>query len=98
MATHSNPAATPPAVDPNLLRPPSEFDAGLNASTAWTEHLERTSTYQSLSDDEKEQPLEGRPARALYDFEGRADFRELYEFRAAVLWSGTMGSDALIGR
>ncbi|CCA73185.1 related to Sorting nexin 9 [Serendipita indica DSM 11827] len=68
---------TPPAVDNTFLRPGSEFDAGLNASTAWTEHLERTSTYQSVSDDEKEPVPEGRPARALYDFEGRADFREL---------------------
>lgn len=98
MSTESNPATTPPAVDTKILRPPSEFDAGLNASTAWTEHLERTSTYQSVSDDEKEEPLEGRPARALYDFEGRADFRELCEFQTGILSSCGMGSDALTGR
>ncbi|KAJ7640857.1 hypothetical protein DFH06DRAFT_1052595 [Mycena polygramma] len=55
-------------------RPHSDFDAGINASTAWTEHL------GSLSDEEPdaEEP-EGstRPARALYDFEGKSEFREL---------------------
>lgn len=80
------PAATPPAVNPNLLRPGSEFDAGINASSAWTEHLERQSTYQlSISDDENEDAastsIDGRPARALHDFEGREDFRELYASR-----------------
>jgi sorting nexin-9/18/33 len=76
---NAKPAATPPPVDAAIafIRPPSEFDAGFNASNAWTEHLERTSTYQSASDDEKESKVEGRPARALYDFEGRAEFREL---------------------
>ncbi|KAJ6588777.1 PX-domain-containing protein [Mycena capillaripes] len=56
-------------------RPHSEFDAGINASTAWTEHL------GSLSDEEPddEEAAEGttRPARALYDFEGKSEFREL---------------------
>lgn len=76
MDNHAAPAATPPPLDVASFRK-SEFDAGINASSAWTEHLERTSTYHSVSDDEKEQKIEGRPARALYDFEGRADFREL---------------------
>lgn len=76
MDNHAAPAATPPAVNVTSFRN-SEFDAGLNASSAWTEHLERTSTYQAVSDDEKEDKIQGRPARALYDFEGRADFREL---------------------
>jgi sorting nexin-9/18/33 len=75
MDNHASPAATPPAVNASFRN--SEFDAGLNASSAWTEHLERTSTYQAVSDDEKEDKIQGRPARALYDFEGRADFREL---------------------
>ncbi|KAJ7664277.1 hypothetical protein B0H17DRAFT_1091797 [Mycena rosella] len=44
-------------------RPHSDFDAGINASTAWTEHLESPGTH--------------RPARALYEFEGKAEFREL---------------------
>ncbi|KAF9072231.1 hypothetical protein BDP27DRAFT_1320612 [Rhodocollybia butyracea] len=52
-----------------------EFDAGINASTAWTLH--QHSTESELSDEE--QPLETnrRPARALYDFDGKAEFREL---------------------
>jgi sorting nexin-9/18/33 len=56
-------------------RPHSDFDAGINASTAWTEHLETTG---SLSDEEPDDE-EGthRPARALYDFEGKTEFREL---------------------
>ncbi|KZV93023.1 hypothetical protein EXIGLDRAFT_717673 [Exidia glandulosa HHB12029] len=63
-----------------MSRPASEFDAGINASTAWTEHLERgASFHQTLSDDEDSE-LErehGRPARALYDFDGKPEFREL---------------------
>ncbi len=80
------PAVTPPPllnVDVQSTRPISDFDAGHNASNAWTEHLERESTYQSISDEEREEETTGRPARALYDFEGRAEFRELY----AMLWS-----------
>jgi len=80
------PAATPPPllnVDVQSIRPISDFDAGHNASNAWTEHLERESTYHSISDEEREEETTGRPARAIYDFEGRADFRELY----AVVWS-----------
>ena len=80
------PAATPPpllSVDLQSVRPISDFDAGHNASNAWTEHLERESTYHSLSDEEREEETSGKPARALYDFEGRAEFRELY----AILWS-----------
>ncbi|KAK1235708.1 hypothetical protein PQX77_001079 [Marasmius sp. AFHP31] len=53
-------------------RPRSDFDAGINTSTAWTEHLEASSV--PSSDDEQEN---GRPARALYDFEGKAEFGEL---------------------
>ncbi|KAF7318958.1 SH3 and PX-domain-containing 3 [Mycena chlorophos] len=63
-------------------RPHSEFDAGINSSTAWTEHLEQTTANSgSLSDEEPDDPEEGdrelRPARALYDFEGKTEFREL---------------------
>jgi len=66
-------------------RPHSDppFDAGINSSGAWTEHLECC----SLSDDEPEltdghhelQPIEDtvKAARALYDFEGKAEFKEL---------------------
>jgi len=53
------------------------FDVGLNSSNAWTEHLD----HDSLSDNETEPPDELKPseeaARALYDFEGKAEFREL---------------------
>lgn len=54
-----------------------DFDAGINSSTAWTEHLDRG----SLSDDEPTDYLEvherGLSARALYQFKGKAEFREL---------------------
>ncbi|RDB29754.1 Sorting nexin lst-4 [Hypsizygus marmoreus] len=63
-------------------RPQSEFDAGINTSTAWTEHL--VSGSGSLSDEEPDddEDTDGQktplhPARALYDFEGKAEFREL---------------------
>ncbi|KAG2342303.1 hypothetical protein BDR05DRAFT_357037 [Suillus weaverae] len=66
---------TPPRSD-------SPFDAGIKSSSAWTEHLECYS-----SDDEPEpadehqelQPIEEtfKAARALYNFEGKAEFREL---------------------
>lgn len=63
-------------------RSDAAFDAGVHSSNAWTEHLERS----SLSDDEPElepsdepQPSEeiAKAARTLYDFEGKAEFREL---------------------
>ncbi|KAJ8468877.1 hypothetical protein ONZ45_g17082 [Pleurotus djamor] len=65
-----------------FARPQSEFDAGLNTSAAWTEHLEREG---SLSDDELDSDATNqeigdyptRPARALYDFEGKPEFKEL---------------------
>ncbi|KIJ58186.1 hypothetical protein HYDPIDRAFT_48646, partial [Hydnomerulius pinastri MD-312] len=70
-------SASIPAFD---QRPQSDhgFDVGINSSAAWTEHLDRG----SLSDDEPgDNPtLEGQkglPARALYQFEGKAQFREL---------------------
>lgn len=55
-----------------------DFDAGINSSAAWAEHLDR----ESLSDDEPADHLEvygqrGLSARALYQFEGKAEFREL---------------------
>jgi sorting nexin-9/18/33 len=61
-------------------RPLSGFDAGLNSSAAWTEHLERDG--HSLSDEDPEDDGEendqpGRPARALYAFEGKPEFREI---------------------
>jgi sorting nexin-9/18/33 len=75
---------TPPTVShtffSQLTRPQSEFDAGINTSAAWTEHLERG---PSLSDEEPEDDgvdlddSKGQPARALYQFEGKAEFREM---------------------
>lgn len=62
-----------------MTRPQSEFDAGINTSAAWTEHLERG----SLSDEEPDNDQAyldaqvGRPARALYQFRGKPEFREL---------------------
>ena len=61
-------------------RPLSDFDAGINSSAAWTEHLERDG--HSLSDEEPDEDGEsreepGRPARALYAFEGKPEFREI---------------------
>lgn len=55
-----------------------DFDAGINSSAAWTEHLDRG----YLSDDEPTDHLElhgqrGLSARALYQFEGKVEFREL---------------------
>ncbi|KAG8980313.1 hypothetical protein FRB90_007677, partial [Tulasnella sp. 427] len=78
----------PPSPNPNA-RPSSNlsFDAGINASSAWTGALDA-----SGSEDEsgnrtikgkqvagKKEPVEStpKPARALYDFEGKPDFREL---------------------
>jgi sorting nexin-9/18/33 len=62
----------------------SDFDAGINTSAAFTEHLEQASECGpgSLSDEEPgpdsdDQEDEGRPARALYQFEGKPEFREL---------------------
>jgi sorting nexin-9/18/33 len=74
-------ATLPRTTKPSTLftRPQSEFDAGINASTAWTEHLERESI--SLSDEEPDNDADSaethRQARALYRFEGKAEFREL---------------------
>ncbi|KAF9445810.1 PX-domain-containing protein [Macrolepiota fuliginosa MF-IS2] len=52
----------------------ADFDAGINTSAAWTEHLDAA----SLSDEEHEQlQLTTRSARALYAFEGKPEFREL---------------------
>jgi sorting nexin-9/18/33 len=68
--------------DDTCPRSDTAFDAGINSSSVWTEHLE----CYSLSDDEpepadehQEQPIEEtvKTARALYDFEGEAEFKEL---------------------
>jgi len=73
-------------------RPPSSlsFDAGLNASSAWTGHIDHQSsgdeseTKKSVAEikgDTKDEILDvPRAARALYDFEGKPEFRELYAF------------------
>src|SRR3977135_348635 len=79
MATLPNPKSplTPPTIstDTFFARPASEFDAGINASNAWV--AERDAN-QSISDDEEEADADtGRAARALYDFEGKPEFREL---------------------
>ncbi|KAJ7266894.1 hypothetical protein B0H12DRAFT_1320894 [Mycena haematopus] len=58
-------------------RPLSDFDAGINASTAWTEHLESAASLSDEEPDEEDAEGTNRPARALYDFEGKSEFREL---------------------
>ncbi|KAJ6595683.1 hypothetical protein DFH09DRAFT_1135316 [Mycena vulgaris] len=58
-------------------RPHSDFDAGINASTAWTEHLESSGSLSDEEPDEESKEGTHRPARALYDFEGKTEFREL---------------------
>lgn len=65
---------------PVPARPHSEFDSGINTSAAWTEHRQLHTGTGSLSDDEPDTDDEqqhGRPARALYVFEGKTEFREL---------------------
>lgn len=59
------------------------FDAGINASSAWTGARESVSNGDDLDernevekDGEDEDPPP-RPARALFDFDGKPDFREL---------------------
>jgi sorting nexin-9/18/33 len=74
-AGHPTPSAS--------LRPPTtDFDAGLNSSAAWAAQRERAADV--LSDDESDagsmhvsRRERGRPARALYAFDGKAEFREL---------------------
>ncbi|GLB42320.1 putative WASP-binding domain of Sorting nexin protein [Lyophyllum shimeji] len=101
---------SPPTSTAIFQRPVSEFDAGLNTSAAWTAHLESGSSGGgSLSDEEpdhdSEEPL--RPARALYDFEGKPEFRELTVSAGDVLevvkedladgWSLVKNTDGEIG-
>jgi sorting nexin-9/18/33 len=81
MTTLPRSSKYPSASNVIFQRPQSEFDAGINTSTAWTEHLETESVATntgSLSDEEPDDDAEeSRSARALYDFEGKAEFREL---------------------
>lgn len=81
MATLPNPKslAAPPAITTDTFtRPASEFDAGINASNAWVAEQAERDAEQSISDDEEETEKGiGRGARALYDFEGKPEFREL---------------------
>ncbi|KAF8155604.1 hypothetical protein B0H34DRAFT_659740 [Crassisporium funariophilum] len=100
MATLPRSTRYPPGPQSTISqRPASEFDAGINTSTAWTEHLEgglnvtipsisrarsrkfvsESNLPPSLSDDEEIDDIEEitHPARALFKFEGKAEFREL---------------------
>jgi sorting nexin-9/18/33 len=76
-------AQTPPPTTTIHTRIATDFDAGINTSAVWTESLERD---HSLSDDELDEDERyddpkangpGRPARALYAFEGKQEFREV---------------------
>lgn len=74
----STSATTRPPAFNQRPRSDHDFDVGINSSVAWTEHLDR----EYLSDDEPADHLElygqrGLSARALYEFEGKAEFREL---------------------
>ena len=74
-----DPLKTPPASTTDGL--PPDFDAGINTSAAWTESRDKG---RSLSDEETDPndpgldylQVPGRPARALYSFEGKPEFRE----------------------
>ena len=63
--------------------PPLGFDASINTSTAWTEHLDSDSSRsRSHSDDEDqdddfEEDIDGRGARILFAFAGNSESREL---------------------
>jgi sorting nexin-9/18/33 len=74
-------AITPPPTTTIHARLTTDFDAGINTSAAWTESREKD---HSLSDDELDEDersdyskRNGRPARALYTFEGKQEFREV---------------------
>lgn len=68
---------------------PLDFDAGINASSVWTEHLDSDSSRSrsvslSLSDDDAseehdhfEEDIYRHEARVLFAFAGKAEFREL---------------------
>lgn len=91
MSTLPRVSKNPPSSE-FFKRPQSDFDTGLNTSTAWTEHFENgpqknlseSDVPGSLSDEELDnneddnlEALPSRPARTLYQFEGKAEFREL---------------------
>lgn len=70
---------------PGPPRPLSDIDSGINTSTAWTEHLgdysskkcsSQSNITATVSDEEDIEEIT-YPARALYKFEGKAEFREL---------------------
>lgn len=75
-----DPLKTPPASTTHGL--PPDYDAGINTSAAWTESRDKG---RSLSDEETDPndpeldylQVSGRPARALYSFEGKPEFREV---------------------
>ena len=83
MATLPRSSTRYPPEPPRLV---SEFDSGINTSTAWTEHLERdhikrkylseSNVPTAVSDEEDLEEIT-YPARVLYKFEGKTEFREL---------------------
>ena len=68
---------------PGPPSPATGFDAGINTSNAWTVYLDSDSSRsRSLSDDEGEDDnsevdIDGRGARVLSAFAGKAEFKEL---------------------
>ncbi|KIP04499.1 hypothetical protein PHLGIDRAFT_75831 [Phlebiopsis gigantea 11061_1 CR5-6] len=84
----SKPPAKPPtssfaaflnALSWSRLRKDPDFDAGLNSSSAWTEAL---TTPEGGDEDPLLDAEQGRPARALFTFEGKPEFRELTAVQA----------------
>lgn len=76
----NNVPATPTSITADMLRRSYDFDAGINTSNAWVAEQSDKEVGQSASDDEAEldeDEYKGRPARTLYDFEGKTEFREL---------------------
>lgn len=77
-----------PTSQADATRPLStvSFDAGINASSAWTGAREESSIpgdideltgTEAASDEEQGDDSPPRPARALFDFEGKPEYREL---------------------
>jgi sorting nexin-9/18/33 len=68
---------------PGLPLSTNDFDAGINSSNAWTVYLDSDSSRsRSLSDDESkddnsQEEIDGRGARVLFAFEGKAELKEL---------------------
>lgn len=63
------------SINQNYRTDTPDFDSGINASAAWQQHLDQ------ISDEDQDvislDKSKVRPARVLYNFEGKPEFREL---------------------